>query len=76
METVKKIFFVLTICFSGFLLNSCGTSAVDTFTDQRIIAINADGSPHKYPVKNNDKTIPANEYNYSNHVAEIIESIK
>ena len=73
---MKKIFFVLTICFSGFLLNSCGTSAVDTFTDQRIIAINADGSPHKYPVKNNDKTIPANEYNYSNHVAEIIESIK
>jgi len=73
---MKKIFFIFAVCFSGILLNSCATPAVDMFTMQRAIAINDDGSPHKYPVKIGDEIISENEYNYSNHVNAIIKSIK
>jgi len=73
---MKKLLLNIFVFASVALLNSCGTPAVDIFTAQRMIAINDDGSPHKYPVESGDVLISANDYNYSNQVDEIIESIK
>ena len=68
----NKILFFLPV----LLLCSCGTPPVEKFTIERAIAINDDGSPYPLPVKVGEKIIPASNYNYSNHVASIINSIK
>ena len=73
---MKKTIIILILCFSAIILNSCGTPPVSIFTMQRMIAINADGSPHRYPTKIGNNVIAAHDYNYSNHVAEIIKSIR
>ena len=73
---MKKTLIILVVFSSGIIFNSCGTPAVNIFVAQRMIAINADGSPHDFPVTNTERTIPSKEFNYSNRVDEIINSIK
>ncbi|RLD12031.1 MAG: hypothetical protein DRI44_02100 [Chlamydiae bacterium] len=68
--------FISAAVISGILLCSCSTPEVDVFTMEHMIAINDDGSPHKYPVKIDSKVISTDEYVYSNHVNKIISSIK
>ena len=74
---IQKLF-VLCFMFSAMLLIlcSCGAPTVDIYSMERMIAINDDGSPYNYPVKIGDEIVPANEYNYSNHVKRIIKSIR
>jgi len=78
MKINKKNFFIFCFLFSVILLFLCSCSGpiVDNYTVERMIAINDDGSPYNYPIKVGDKIIPANEYNYSNHINRIIKSIR
>ena len=72
-----RIFIFIFISFViVFYLASCCGPVVDIYTIERMIAINDDGSPYNYPVKIEDEIIPANEYNYSNHINKIIKSIR